>query len=157
MAQIDYPPGLPLPQREGYALRHQSPTVEAEAITGRSVSRRRFRNGPSFASVSWTFSEAEAQLFEVWFKAEKDQLGIADGTIWFNCPLQTPVGIKHYEAKFKGIYEDPELFGINYWRISATLELRERQTIDPIELQYPQEVLYSSLFDTNMNRDWSKP
>lgn len=157
MAQIDYPAGLPLPQREGYGLRHQSPTVEAEAITGRSISRRRFRNPPSFVTVSWLFSEAEAQLFEVWFRAEKDQLGIADGMLWFNCPLQTPLGIEHYEAKFKGMYEGLELFGMNHWRTSATLELRERQTLPTEWSAFPGYILGSSIIDKAVNREWPKP
>lgn len=157
MAEIDYPAGLPLPQREGYGLRHQSPTVEAEAITGRSIPRRRFRNPPSFVTASWLFSEVEAQLFEVWFRAEKEQLGIADGTIWFNCPLQTPLGIRHYEAKFRGMYGEITLFGINNWRTSATLELKERQTLPTEDAQFPDEILYSSLFDRTMNKHWPKP
>lgn len=154
MAEIDYPEGLPLPLRDDYRLRHQSPTVEAEAITGRSITRRNFRNPPSFVMLRWSFSEAQAQLFEVWYRAEKSQGGIADGTIWFNCPLQTPIGLKHYEAKFKGMYEDLELFGINHWRTRAILELKERQVLPPESLEFPQYILYSDVIDIVATVKW---
>lgn len=159
MADIDYPEGLPLPLQDGYGIQHQPPTVNQTSITGRSVPRRRFRTVPSYVSVSWNMSIPEAQVFEAWFKADIEYGGIRDGTVWFNCPLQTPASgqvVQDYEARFQGIYDGPTLITYNRWGFTATLELRKRQTIDPAWVLYPQFVLGSSIIDKALNREWPK-
>lgn len=121
---IEYPKGLPLPLREGYGLNHVSPFVRTEMQSGRARQRRRFTSVPSMVSVSWLANNAQAQLFESWF-----QHALNDGAEWFQCPLQTPLGLKQCEARFTDMYQGPQLVGIYSWRFAAKLEIRERQTL----------------------------
>ncbi|GHC19515.1 hypothetical protein [Aidingimonas halophila] len=150
MADIDFPADLPLPQREGYGLEHVSPLLRTELASGRARQRRRFTSVPTTVSVSWVLSEVEAQLFEGWFR-----YAISDGAAWFNVTIKTPVGLKPYVARFAGMYDGPDLLGIGHWRISAELEIRERQTVDSsYVIHLPNFILYQSIFDQAMNREW---
>ena len=146
---IEYPSQLPLPLREGYGLRHVDPMVRTQLASGRARQRRRFTSVPSVVSVSWVMSQPEAQLFEAWYRD-----AISDGAAWFQCPLKTPLGIQHYDARFTGIYRGPNLVGLCHWRFTAELELFERPLLPPGEAQFPDEIIYGSLFDRTMNRHW---
>lgn len=146
---IAYPPQLPYPSREDYGLQHVDPMVRTQMQSGRARQRRRFTSVPTMARVSWTLTTGQAQLFEGWYKHI-----INDGASWFECPLQTPMGIKHYEARFTGIYDGPDLVGVDHWRVSAQVEIRKRQTVSELDVQFPDELVYSDLFDRTMNRNW---
>lgn len=136
MAITEYPNALPTPLREGYGLRHVSPLMRTQMDSGRARQRRRFTSVPSEVPVSWICNAKQAQFFEAWFR-----YGITDGADWFLCPLKTPLdegaAVKEYEARFTDIYRGPELVGIDHWRFTAELEIRERQTLsesDAIDL-----------------------
>lgn len=145
----EFPDTLPSPLRAGYGLNHVSPLQRTEMASGRARQRRRFTSVPTMAQVQWLFTQAQAQLFEGWFVHE-----ISDGAVWFNVRLRTPMGLKPYEARFAGMYEGPELVGIADWRITAQLELRERQTASEDEMQFPLEIAYGEIFDRTMNSHW---
>lgn len=154
MADINYPEGLPLPLQDGYGIQHQSPTVNQTSITGRGVPRRRFRAVPSQVSVSWKMNDAQAQLFEGWFAADAEYGGVADGTLWFNCRLSTPIGLKDYEARFMELYDGPSKVAFNLWKISATLQLKKRQILPPEWIPFPEFTLGSSIIDRALNQEW---
>lgn len=89
--------------------------------------------------------------------AESEFGGIQDGTLWFNCPLQTPQSgnvVESYEARFAGMYEGPTLWSFDRWTFTATLELRKRQIIPGAWVQFPEFTLGSSIIDYAMNREW---
>lgn len=146
---IDYPSQLPPPEQQGYGLQHVSPLTRVDMQSGRSRQRRRFTSVPSMVSVNWLFTNAEAQLFEGWFRWT-----ITDGADWFNGPLKTPMSIKLYECRFTGMYQGPVAVSPKYWRITAELEIRERQTISAIDAQFPDEIVNSNLFDRTVNKHW---
>jgi hypothetical protein len=148
---IDYPEGLPYPLRDGsYGFDQVSPTVSTELQSGKSIDRVRFKNTPDIATVSWEFSDSEAQLFMGWF-----DYTLNSGTLPFNCPLKTPLGFNTYEGKFKGMYQGPTLVGISRWRIQAKVSLFKRPLIGKDWVLYaPKYVLYSNIFDLAVNREW---
>jgi hypothetical protein len=150
MATIDFPEGLPKPLRSGYGVNHVSPLMRSELQSGRARQRRKYTSVPSIASVSWLFTQSQAQAFESWFRWE-----IVDGAEWFNATLSTPMGLQPYECRFVDMYSGPELVGINLWRFTANLEIRERQTFgEDWQEAVPDYILYSSIFDRAMNQEW---
>lgn len=147
---IAYPEGLPDPLRDGYDFTPVSPIARTQLVSGRAVQRRRFSSVPTVASVSWIFSDAQAQLFEAWF-----EYILVSGSLWFECKLKTPIGFDEYQARFTDIYSGPTLVGVSHWRFTANLELLKRPLIDKDWLLYaPEYVLHSSIFDIAMNREW---
>jgi hypothetical protein len=147
---LAYPEGLPLPLREGYGFQSVSPMVRTELKSGRARQRRRFTSAPTVASVSWIFSDAEAQLFEAWFEEV-----LVSGISWFECPLKTPMGLEKYQARFTDIYSGPLLFGVSHWRFTADLELLKRPILEPGWVSVaPEYILQSGLFDRAINQSW---
>lgn len=160
MTEINFPAGLPLPQRSGYALEHVDVLLRTQMASGRTRARQRFTSAPSRVNVEWVMSDVEAQLFEVWYWAAHDpdnpeMGGLSAGSMPFNVTLQTPIGLRPYDnVKFLAQYQGPTLFGVNHWRFTATLEIAKRPVLSPDQVAFPNEILYSPLFDRNMNRDW---
>ena len=149
MATVDFPSSLPTPLRSGYGLQHVSPMMRSELQSGRARQRRRYTSVPSMASVSWLLSDNHAKAFEAWFRD-----AILDGSEWFNCRLSTPIGLQDYECRFVDMYDGPELVGPALWRITATLELRERQLLPVGWGVLPEMVTYANVFDVAVNREW---
>lgn len=149
---INYPAGLTLPLREGYDINHVSPLQRTDLQSGRARQRRKFTSVPSIVSLTWFFDKnAHCLLFELWFKES-----LNDGAQWFNCPLQTPMGIKPYVCRFTTMYKGPTLVAASMWRISAELEIYERPTLPAEDINYPEELIYADMFDRTMNQYWPK-
>ncbi|SFY16111.1 hypothetical protein [Azotobacter vinelandii] len=147
---IEYPEGIPLPLREGYGFQAVSPLLRSDLQSGRARQRRRFTSVPTMASVSWLFSDVQAQLFEAWWED-----ALISGSQWFECPLKTPEGIQSYVARFTDIYSGPNLTGRSHWRFTAELELRERPILEPgWGSILPDYIRFQSIFDQAMNREW---
>lgn len=149
MADIDYPVQLPLPLRNGYGLNHVSPLMRTEMQSGRARQRRKYTSVPTIASVTWTLSQPQAQVFEAWFRHD-----LSDGAEWFNARIRTPLGLQDYECRFADMYSGPNFAGIALWQFSAELEIRERQTLSAEWAQFPEIVAYSDLFDIALNQWW---
>lgn len=148
-ATINYPEGLPTPQRSGYGINHGSPLQRTELATGRAIQRRRYTSVPSIVAVSWNLSQPQAQVFEGWFRWE-----LSDGAEWFNARLRTPLGLQDYECRFVGMYEGPDLVGIDRWKFSADLEIRERQTVDAALAEHHDLILGAAIIDIAINQEW---
>lgn len=148
-ATIDYPTGLPTPQRSGYEVNHASPLIRTELQSGRARQRRRYTSVPSTATVTFNFTQPQAQVFEGWFRWT-----LADGTEWFNVTLRTPLGLMPYECRFANMYTGPQLVGVDRWQVQATLEIRDRQTLPSSYSLLPQLVLQSDILDVAINREW---
>ena len=149
---ISYPEGLPLPERDGYGFQSVSPMIRSELQSGRSRQRRRYTSVPTTSTVSWLLDDAESQLFEGWF-----EYVLMSGTLWFECPLKTPMGLEDYRARFTDIYTGPTLVGDSFWRFTAKLELLKRPLADPEWfLIAPDYILMSDIFDRAMTQKWPR-
>lgn len=146
---IFYPQGLPRGLHAGRAYQLQSPLMRSDLVSGRARQRRRFTSVPEYAKISWLFTDVQGQAFEAWWR---DQL--VDGSEWFECPLDTPMGFYDYTCRFTDVYSGPSRVGPNLWQYSAELELRVRAVPDTGEGFFPDDILYSELFDLTINREW---
>lgn len=150
MATVDYPDGLPTPARAGYAIQHTSPFMRTEMTTGRARQRRTFTSVPSTAQLSWLLTNAQAQVFEAWFRDS-----ITDGADWFNITLTTPVGkLAPYECRFAAMYDGPALVGLDHWRFTAEVEMRERPVLPRGWGDFPEFIMGSDIIDQALNREW---
>lgn len=146
---ISYPNGLPRGLHDGRAYQLVSPLMRTELQSGRAIQRRRYGFVPEGAQIRWLFSDLQGQAFEAWWR---DQL--VDGSLWFECPLDTPMGYFNYTARFTDVYTGPSRVGPNLWSYSAELELRERAVPPEGEGLFPDDILYSEIFDLTINREW---
>jgi len=146
---IKYPDSLPRGRHEGSTQQTVSPLLRSELASGRARQRRKFTSVPAIRNINWIFNSAQAQAFEAWWR---DQL--IDGSQWFECPLETPLGYQDYTARFTDIYSGPNRLGPLLWTISAELELRERPIL-PIDWGIiPDFVAEQAIFDIAMNDKW---
>lgn len=153
MANIRYPPGMPLPLRDGYGIQHTDNVTRTQLGSGRQRKEIMMRNTPSIISVQFLLTEAEAQVFEGFYWQT-----LHSGTLKFDCPIQTPLGIREYEnLEFHELYDGWNLYGVNYFRFSAMLEIAKRPVVSAEDMLYPEEILYSDLFDYTMNKHLPKP
>lgn len=149
---LAYPEGLPTPQREGYGFDPVSPMTSTKLVSGRSERRRAFVSTPTVATVTWLLTPSEAQLFEGWF-----EYVLLSGSLPFECPLLTPIGMEPYRANFVDIYSGPVLVGVDLWRFSAQLSLFKRPLIDKEWIVYaPDYILGADIFDIAMNQKWPR-
>ena len=146
---ILYPEGLPRGLHNGRTYQTVSPLKRSDLASGRARQRRNFTSVPTMAQISWIFTSAQAQAFEAWWR---DQL--IDGSQWFECPLETPLGYQDYTARFTDIYSGPNRVGPLLWSISAELELRERPILPEGWGEFPDFIIYQSIIDYAMNREW---
>ncbi|EFC5129665.1 TPA: hypothetical protein JLF01_002029 [Escherichia coli] len=147
---IDFPHQyLPMPQRSGHGFTPVSPLQRSTMTSGRTRQRRKYTSVPTEASVSWVFNDAQAQLFEVWFRDV-----ITDGAAWFNMRMRTPMSVGDYVCRFKDIYDGPVLFGLGFWKFTATLELWERPILPPGWGNFPEFIVGQSIIDYALNKEW---
>jgi len=147
---IAYPEFLPEPQRDGYGFQPVSPMARSELQSGRARQRRRFTSVPTVASVTWLMDDGEAQLFEGWFEHI-----LLSGSLWFQCPLKTPLGMDEHRARFVDIYEGPILVGESFWRFTAKLELFKRPILNAEWIiEAPDYIAMADIFDIAMNQKW---
>lgn len=149
---LAYPEGLPTPQREGYGFDPVSPMTSTKLVSGRSERRRAFVSTPTVATVTWLLTPSEAQLFEGWF-----EYVLLSGSLPFECPLLTPMGLEPYRANFVDIYSGPVLVGVDLWRFSAQLSLFKRPLIDKEWIvDAPDYILGADIFDIAINQKWPR-
>ena len=149
MPLVSWPTQLPLPEQSGYAIQHVSPMQRTTMVSGRARQRRVYTSVPSNVAVQWFLTEQQAQLFEAFFR-----YAITDGADWFLLPLKTPMLTGDYECRFTGIYEGPTLTTFDKWTVSATIEVKERHTLDSTWINAPQYVIDSSIIDIAVNQLW---
>ena len=149
---LAYPEGLPTPQREGYGFDPVSPMTSTKLVSGRTERRRAFVSTPTVATVTWLLTPSEAQLFEGWF-----EYVLLSGSLPFECPFLTPMGMEPYRANFVDIYSGPVLVGVDLWRFSAQLSLFKRPLIDKEWIvDAPDYILGANIFDIAMNQKWPR-
>lgn len=146
---IYYPEGLPLGLYSGRTYQVVSPLQRSELTSGRARQRRRFTNVPEMAQISWMFNSVEGSAFEAWWR---DQL--IDGSQWFEMPLDTPMGLAYYTARFTEVYTGPSRVGPKLWSYTAQLELRERAVLPIGSGEFPEFILDAAIFDVAINDYW---
>lgn len=144
-----YPEGLPRGLHSGRKYQLVSPLMRSDLVSGRARQRRRFTSVPEAVSVNWLFNDAQGQAFEAWWRDV-----LVDGSLWFECPLDHPLGYDFYTCRFTGVYSGPDRVGPNLWGYSGELELNERIALAPGWGQFPEFVLEADIFDKAMNREW---
>ena len=169
---VYYPESLPRGLHNGRKYQLQSPLMRSDLVSGRARQRRRFTSVPEGVTVTWLFRGVQGQAFEAWWR---DQL--VDGSLWFECPLDHPLGYDFYTCRFTGPYDGPSRVGPDLWSYSGELELRERIAAPIGSGEFPdyiaeQEILdiavnkywplsqwqiYADAFDSAINEDWPKP
>ena len=146
---INYPDTLPVGLHNGRTYQLESPLQRTSLSSGRARQRRRFTNVPEYASISWLFNDAQGQAFEAWFRD-----AITDGAQWFECPLDTPLGFYRQTVRFTDIYTGPSRVGPDLWSYSAELEIRQRAVPPTGEGMFPDDIVYSEIFDLTINLEW---
>ena len=149
MPLVSWPTQLPLPEQSGYAIQHVSPLQRTTMVSGRARQRRVYTSVPSMVAVQWFLTEQQAQLFEAFFR-----YAITDGADWFLLPMKTPMFTGDYECRFTGIYDGPTLTTYDKWTVSATIEIKERQTLNAGFAYVPQYAIDSSIIDIAVNQLW---
>lgn len=147
---IDFPKMLPTPLRNGYGLKSGPTFARTTMASGRAKQRPVNKVVPTMVPVTFLLTQEQAQIFEGWFNYE-----INYGTAWFNCQLDSPMGLRPYECRFTDMYEGPKLRGLRHWEYTAQLEIFERPIIT--EDWYTnglQFVQYASIFDLAINQEW---
>lgn len=148
---IYYPKGLPLGLYSGRAYQVVSPLQRSELTSGRARQRRRFTSVPEMAQVGWLFNDAQGRLFEAWWRDS-----LTDGAQWFEMPLDTPLGLQDYTARFTDVYAGPIRVGPDLWSYTGQLELRERAVLPPGWAEFPEFLLESSIIDYAANQEWPR-
>lgn len=144
-----YPEGLPRGLHSGRSYQVVDPLQRTQLSSGRARQRRRFTDVPELAQIRWLFNDVEGQAFEAWWRD-----ALTDGALWFECPLDTPLGYSLYTARFTGVYSGPSRVGPDLWAYEGELELQARAVLAPGWGEFPEFVLESSILDFAINQKW---
>ncbi|CAM9359350.1 unnamed protein product, partial [Ectocarpus sp. 12 AP-2014] len=139
------------PPDDGFDAQHVDPILRTGLGSGRNRDERLMNTVPTNLSVSYLFTPVEFQLFEGWYRWI-----LHDGLLAFRGPMKTSLGIQSaLEMKITEMYSSRSNKGL--WVVTAPVQILKRQTISELDTQYPDEILYSSIFDRTMNKHWPKP
>ena len=118
--------------------------------SGRAKQRPMNKTVPTMVPVTFVLTEEQAQIFEAWFTYE-----INYGTAWFNCRLDSPMGLRPYECRFTEMYEGPTRLGLRHWRYDAEFELIERPIISEDWYNFGLGYIAdAAILDTAINIEW---
>lgn len=143
-----YPESLPAPLKVETAFQMVDPLVSTPFDSGQTRWDRQFTDVPTATPMAFIFNDAECQAFMAW---HRDVL--KDGAKWFEMPIRTPVGMNYEEAHFVKAYSGPSRTGYDKWRISANILLRRRPMPPMGEGEFPEDIVFSELFDLTINRE----
>jgi hypothetical protein len=101
------------------------------------------------ASVNWLFNDIQGMAFEAWWRDS-----LVDGSKWFECPLDVPLGYQEYTARFSDVYSGPNRVGPDLWAYSAELEIKERPLVPIGWGEFPEYILNARIFDIAVNEYW---
>ncbi|RUR51424.1 hypothetical protein [Vreelandella populi] len=151
MAELPvYPPQLPPPD-DGFDAQHVDPILRTPLGSGRNRKERLAGTVPTNLTVTYLFTIPEFQLFEGWYRWI-----LHDGLLAFKGPMKTSLGIQNgLEMEITEMYSSRSKGG--QWIVTAPVQILKRQTISELDTQYPDEIIYSGVFDRTMNRHWPKP
>lgn len=111
---------LPCPLLAGWQVATNPATIRTADLPGLAQQRRRSRNGIADAPAAWELSEAEAALFDGFFRWRG-----RDGAQWIRFPLIQAQGKQATDVRFIGDADWlPRPRG--RWAVSAPIEIRDR-------------------------------
>ena len=145
---INWPEGLPCPQRDSYSVKGSAPFIRTELQTGRARQRRRFVSTPTTYRVSWLFSKTETASFEAWFRDS-----LVSGSRWFNMDMPNAVD-KALVCRFTDMYDGPDPVGTTYWKVSAEIEGYERPLMPEFWGLFPGMIEQADIIDLALNSEW---
>ena len=139
------------PLIEGHSITQGQGFISSQYTTGRTRNRRIYSTAPFSATVYFLCTDAQARLFESWFKSD---LGAGDGGLVFQMPVGTPTGRSDsYECKATNIYTI-EVNGPRRFKISMSVELTQSpQFAGEYYSYYPDLILYADVFDLTVNQE----
>ncbi|MBF0675595.1 hypothetical protein [Pseudomonas sp.] len=150
---IEWPKELPYPDLSGYALEDAPNVSRTEMASGRARQRQMYTSVPSFVTLSWGMDQRQFEFFAAWVRWK-----LKDCTEWFTGWAQTAGPARQTEMRFVGSSSAPpyraRMDGPDYWRISARIEIRERQTLPKGWEDMASWIFMADLFDIAMNREW---
>lgn len=145
---INWPEGLPCPQRSSYSVKGPSPFIRTELQTGRARQRRRFSSTPVNYKMEWLFDRSQVLTFEAWFRDS-----LVSGTRWFNMTLPNPTD-NGLVCRFTGMYDGPDPEGTTYWKVSADIEGYERPLMPEFWGLFPGLIDQADIIDQAVNFEW---
>ncbi|MEW5729141.1 MAG: hypothetical protein AB1918_15030 [Pseudomonadota bacterium] len=119
-----WPSLLPLPSRDGYGVQPGEGILRTEMESGPARQEEIATDVPSQIPVTWHFSPWQYAIFEAWYKHRARQ-----GAVWFEITLLSGLGLGLHEARFVRQYKSDNVSAA-LWVVKATLEIRERPTLD---------------------------
>lgn len=122
---IIWPPTLPLPTVQGYAVQPEDAILRTEMEAGLARQRRRFTNVPTKVSVRWIMRRDQYAVFEAWYRWHAKE-----GANWFTITLLGGLGLLDQEVRFTRQFSARLLAGGTLWEITSELEIRERPVLD---------------------------
>lgn len=126
---LDWPSMLPNMLLDSHALKPMPLVARTDMDQGAARQRRRSTATPTDVTFSLVLDATQMQAFEAWTDYRAGY-----GAAWFNVPLRMPTGLVSCEARFKGESEY-KLLKRDLWRVSGTLEVRDRPMISDAALQ----------------------
>jgi hypothetical protein len=158
MANINYPEGLPIPLRADYGLQHTDNVQRTQLGNGRWRKEILHGPGPTMITAKFRMRPGQAQVFEGFYWRT-----LNSGILKFNMKLLSPLGIQVYEdVEFAELYNGPAPLANSQggnrriWEFSAQLLMNKAPIATDDEMQFPDEILYSSIFDRTINQHWPK-
>lgn len=143
-----YPALLPAPLKADRSFQMVDPLVSTPFDSGQTRWDRQFTDVPTATPVSFIFTDAQCQAFEAWYRDV-----LRDGSEWFELPLRSPIGRNNEEAHFIKAYSGPARMGFDRWKITANILLRRRPLPPMGEGDFPDDIIFSELFDLTINRE----
>ncbi len=131
---------LPLPSVvDSYAISPQENLQRTEMENGPALQRSKTDSPIYEISFAFNFTDAENLLFESWYKHI-----LNNGVDWFLIPLAVGDELREQEARFSSSYQSA-MSGAGLWKITASLEIRQRELYSKDEMvileQYDQPSL----------------
>lgn len=126
--EITWPSALPLPTIDSYGLQPRPSRIRSDMDQGAARQRRRFTMAMTDVPVGFVLTRNQLMIFEGWLDARHQY-----GAVWFGIDLVNGVGLSTQEARFK---DDPDIrpLGGNTWRVTGTLEVRNRPVLSDADL-----------------------
>lgn len=148
MTDLNFPEGLPYPQREGYEFEATENIISTPTDAGRPIQRVDFLNPSSICKANWLLTEPQGRLLRAWC----DQVAKAQ---WFNLPMLSDMGFDVEEVRLRKRLMGPVLVGQYLWRYTAEIEVKKTPMMEDGWAEIlPEWILEADIIDRAMNQYW---
>lgn len=112
---------LPKPLRDSWALEPKPIVARSDDMPGLPQARRRSLDSVTTVDSAWELTPTQAALFDGFYRWRS-----MDGAQWFKLPVFAGIDLVLADARFTGDTVWKPHGGIGGWRVSATVEIRQR-------------------------------